>query len=283
MRGVLLLSLLLGTAYAQGPLTKLFKVKKPIMAALMLKLPKNLNDKKEIQKLIDYGKSQHKILKEEKVDAILWEFKAGEILKPKITQKQKEVMATIMKALVKDAAPLIVGFEILWHYPEETLWVAKESGAHYVRQDFFSDDMIAKGTRVPLNPKALLDYRKKIKAENVILLTDIQVKYAEMVDKKITMTSSAKRALKEGSEGLIVSGKASGSSPAKERVRLAKLGAKKADVVIGSGFDYKNAKDLLEYSDAVIVGTSISVKTGGPLVPGKVKQLMKVVNEVRRK
>ena len=52
-------------------------------------------------------------------------------------------------------------------------------------------------------------------------------------------------------------------------------------VIIGSGLNFENAHALLRYADAAIVGTSISTKTGGTLIPEKVKQLMKVVKGLR--
>jgi predicted TIM-barrel enzyme len=142
--------------------------------------------------------------------------------------------------------------------------------------------MIADGKEVPINPKEVVEFRKKIEAEGIALFTDIQVKYAKMIDTKKTMTDSAKEALSKGSNGVIVSGLKSGNPPSADRVHSAKKGAPKHDVIIGSGFSYENANDLLKHADGVIVGTSISVKTGGPLVPEKVKKLMDVVNNYRK-
>jgi hypothetical protein len=223
-------------------------------------------------------------LKEHDVDAILWEFSYGGITDPQISIADRKTMVTIMKALVAQAAPLKVGFEILWHYPHDTLMVASEAGADFVRLDFFSDLMIADHQEVKINPSEIIELKNELESLNqhkFVLLTDLQVKYAEMKDPTITMDQSALRALSLGSQGVIVSGKESGKGPSQERVCLAKKGAKESDVVIGSGFSLENAQELLSCADAVIVGTSISLKTGGPLVPEKVAALMSRVKSLR--
>lgn len=244
---------------------------------------KDLSTPEKVDKALKWSLEQIKIAEAHNMDGILFEFRGGKILNPQMTEAKFKPMKKISRALVKASNNLVVGVEILWHYPEETLRLAKESGAAFVRVDFFSDEVIADKKKVPINPEKLLAYKKKIGAENVALLTDIQVKYSKMVDPKIPLDFSAKRAREKGSDGLIVTSTKSGTAPKPARPKLAKKGAGDLPVVIGSGFSYKNAHGLLEYADAVIVGTSISVKTGGPLVPKKVARLMKTVNEFRSK
>jgi predicted TIM-barrel enzyme len=215
------------------------------------------------------------------MQGILVEFRGGEILKPKISKAKYKFMVDVLKAVVKKSK-IVVGVEILWHYPEETLKLAKDSGAKFVRIDFFSDKVVADKQEVPINPEDIIKYKKKIKADGVYLLTDIQVKYSEMIDKNISVKQSAENAITKGSQGIIITSTKSGSSPSVERVALAKEGlSKDIPLVIGSGFSKDVAKDLVPLVDAIIVGTSISVKTGGPLVPEKVKELVETVAKVK--
>ena len=268
-------------ATASNDFLKLFKNKKPIIAAIMVE--KDLSTEAKLKKALAWSKEQIVIAENQRMDGILFEFRGGKILNPKITEEKFGKMKRISSELVKFSKKLVVGVEILWHYPEETLRLAKESGAKFVRTDFFSDEVIADKKRVPIDPQKIMAYKKKIGAQDVVLLTDIQVKYSKMVDPKIGLDFSATRAGKNGSDGLIVTSTQSGRAPSPERPKLAKRGAGNLPVVIGSGFSYKNAKSLLKYADAAIVGTSISVKTGGPLVPKKVEQLMAEVNDFRVK
>ena len=272
-------------ASAESNLERLFKVKKPIIAALFLPVPtaEKVSDEAFKREQIAYAKSQMRTAREGGVDAVLWEFRAGDILTPKVSPAQLGWMVDVIKAVIANRGDLQVGVELLWHYPEETLKLAALSGASFVRIDFFSDQMIAEKKEVAIDPEGLIKYKKSVGADNVFLFTDIQVKYATMVDPKITIDQSATRALSKGSDGVIVSGAKSGQSPDTEKVRLAKVGAGKHDVIIGSGFSHTNAEALLAHADGVIVGTAISEKTGGPLLPEKVAALMKIVKQHRSK
>ncbi len=278
---VVLTLLFLTQAHSQEKsVLSLFKNKKPVIAALMI--DKDLSDDAKIQKAIQVGLEQIKTAQKQGVDGILFEFRAGEILKPVITEKYYQAMLKIAQALVNQSQNLVIGFEILWHYPEETLKLTKESGGKFVRIDFFVDEVMAGKVRVPIDPKKVLAYRKKIKAENIFLLTDIQVKYSRMINPKISLKESAQKAVESGSDGLIVTATKSGEAPDPERLKLARLGSPQSPIIIGSGFSIKNATELLPHLDMIIVGTSISVKTGGPLIDQKVKDLMNVVREHRK-
>jgi membrane complex biogenesis BtpA family protein len=257
----------------------IFPINRPILAAVMLDGEYETPAGKTAA--LEKALAQLKIAQDEGVDSILFEFRGGEILTPAITKNNYAGMLEITKTLVAQAKNVVIGVEILWHYPKETIRLAKESGAKYVRLDFFSDEVIADGKPVPINPAELMAYKQKIGADDVVLLTDIQVKYSTMMNPNITITESATTAERAGSKGVIVSGKASGNSPNGERVRLAKLGVNQAKVIIGSGLDYENAPELLQYADGAIVGTSISTETGGVLVPAKVRLLMEVVRRLR--
>lgn len=261
----------------------LFKTSKPLIAAIMIDTDEKKPEAKE--KAITWALEQLKIAEDGGMQGLLVEFRGGEILTPKISNEKYKFMLDVLKAIVAKAdetKKVVIGEEILWHYPEETLKLAKEGGAKFVRIDFFSDEVIADKKKVPINPAAIIKYKKKIGADEVYLLTDIQVKYSEMIDKKIGINESAANAIKKGSQGVIVTSEKSGTPPSVERVTLARSGLLgKIPLVIGSGFNKDVAKDLVPLIDAIIVGTSISVKTGGPLLPEKVKELVAVVEKLK--
>jgi predicted TIM-barrel enzyme len=52
-------------------------------------------------------------------------------------------------------------------------------------------------------------------------------------------------------------------------------------VILGSGTNPDNIKELLSVADAAIVGTAISTKTGGVVIREKVQNYMKSVRELR--
>jgi uncharacterized protein len=257
---------------------RLFKNSKPIIAAIMVERLEKTSYEKTEQWLLEQGR----IATEGKMDGLLVEFRGGGILSRHIPDWELKMMCDLTSKVIRSYPQLVVGVEILWHFPGATLQLAKMSQAKFVRIDFFSDEVIADELTVPIDPEGLIQYRKKIDAENIVLLTDIQVKYSKMIDPKISITTSASRAQSLGSNGVIVSGAKSGSSPDTKRLKTARKGVRSIPVVIGSGFSLENAPDILPVVDVVIVGTSISEKTGGPLLPNKVSALMTYVNEFRK-
>lgn len=256
----------------------LFKNKKPAIAAIMV--DGQINAPEEFQKNQNWVIEQAKIAENGGMDGFLLEFRGGDILDKDISSQQLEQMVDLTKKLISSTS-LVVGVEILWHFPGSTLLLAKNSGAKFVRIDFFSDRVVANKMEVPIDPQSLLAYRKKIGAESVALLTDIQVKYSKMINPQITIGESAMTAQSSGSDGVIVSGSESGTSPKADKLKKTKSARLKIPVIIGSGFSSENAPELLPYLDAVIVGTSISQKTGGPLLSEKVVQLMEKVKKSR--
>lgn len=270
------------SSYGAIPILKKFSQPKPVIAALMIE--KDLSSPDKIQKNIQWAHEQMQVAHRHQMDGVLFEFRGGEIMTPPLSKNQYQAMLQVAQDIVKNKPKSMgVGFEILWHYPDETLRLAHESGADFVRLDFFSDEMLAKKKRVPIDPASVLRQRHTLKANDLAILTDIQVKYAQSRDPQKTIEQSAREAIAHGSDGVIVTATRSGEAPSVERVLQAKRGAAaSAPVIIGSGFSPQNAPILLPHLDMIIVGTSISKKTGGPLVESKVAELMRVVSKHRQ-
>ena len=120
---------------------------------------------------------------------------------------------------------------------------------------------------------------------------DIQVKHAKMLRER-SISESAIEAQEKGADAVIVTGHWTGDAPNLSRLMDVK---KSVDipVIIGSGLDSKNARELLKYADSAIVSTSL--KEGGNIKgernvkpystrisKEKVKELMDVVSEIRK-
>lgn len=274
---LLIINPLLTPVWANPDLQKIFPKPKPIIAAIMVESLAKISLEEAEKWLI----LQAEIASRHKMDGLLIEFRGGGILSRDIPQKELKQMAALTQKVISQYPQLVVGVEILWHFPGSTLKLAKMAQASFVRVDFFSDSVIADNIEVPIDPAALIKYRKNLDAQDILLLTDIQVKYSRMLHPHISLEESAQKAKALESDGVIVSGSQSGTSPAVKNLISAKKGAGDLPVVIGSGFSIKNAPEILPHVDAVIVGTSISEKTGGPLLPDKVAELMSFVEKFR--
>jgi uncharacterized protein len=171
-----------------------------------------------------------------------------------------------------------IGVEILLNDPEASLAAAKMADASFIRTDYFVDPMERPehGGAMRIDPDALLAYRKRIGAEDVLLLADVQVKYARMLVDR-TIRESARLAGEKGADAIVVTGSVTGEAPEPADVEAAKDGADGLPVLVGSGIDTKNAHALLSVADGAIVGTSL--KTGSDVDRAKVEEL---VRELRR-
>lgn len=176
-------------------------------------------------------------------------------------------------------ASIPLGIEVLLNDPKASLAIAKTCGLGFVRTDYFVDKMTRENYgELKTNPAKILKYRHQIKADNIKIFADIQVKYATMVDKNKTIDVSAKEAIRSGADGIIVTGSKTGEKPILSDLKLAKIIAnEQVPIIIGSGFSSENALETLKFADWAIVGSSI--KTNGYVDVHKVKQLMKQIKQ----
>ncbi len=178
---------------------------------------------------------------------------------------------------VAKRATIPVGGEILSHHPRGSFASVKAVGGKFIRTDFFVDRVRAGDRVVDVDPAEILAYRSSIRADEVALWTDVQVKYSTLVESK-PIEQSAREAEAAGSDGVIVTGTASGVKPVIGDLLAAKRGTS-LPIIIGSGLDAENAAELMAVADAALVGTSL--KTGASIDRGKAERLMGVVGRLR--
>lgn len=163
-------------------------------------------------------------------------------------------MTTVTEQVVKEGTGLAVGCEILLNDPKASLDVARAAGASFIRTDYFVDRMTRpEYGEFEIDPDGLLDHRRRIGAEDVLILADIQVKYATMIEPR-GIGESAALAKAKGADAVVVTGRASGQAPTMGDLRGAARGL---PVLIGSGLDADNAGELLAACDGAIVGTAL--------------------------
>lgn len=101
----------------------------------------------------------------------------------------------------------------------------------------------------------LLRYRKLIDAEDVLVFTDIKKKHsAHAITKDVSLLETAKAAEFFQTDGLIITGTATGqeTSPQEARELAGKL---KTPLLIGSGVTKDNVDQYFNEAQAVIVGS----------------------------
>lgn len=185
---------------------------------------------------------------------------------------------TVIAKEVKRHANIPVGLQVLLNDWRASLSIAKVIDAEFVRLDFFVDKVrIAAGVIEP-EPQSVLAYRKQIKAENILLLTDVQVKYSELLEPGKSISKSVRQAIANNSDAIIVSGKMTGESPTLKDLIEARKTAMEFPVLVGSGTTAQNVGELFHYADGAIVGTALKNSMAyESIVAERVKQLMDAV------
>lgn len=180
-------------------------------------------------------------------------------------------------------ASVPVGLEVLLNDWRASLAIARVIDASFVRLDFFVDRVrIAAGVIEP-EADAVFAYRKHISAEHVALFTDIQVKHSELLEPGKSLATSARQAITHGADALIVSGRVTGDGPTQADLREAREAAADFPVLVGSGTTPQNVRNLFQYADGAIVGTSLknSMAAHERVVSQRVTLLMDEVRMIR--
>ena len=192
-----------------------------------------------------------------------------------VTEEVSEAFRLTMVELLSQAK-IPVGMEIIYD-AEKTIKVAHEVGAPFIRLDVFVDTVETKWGIISANAEELVKLKHSLKANDLLIFSDIQVKHAKMLQVK-PLEKSAKDAIKYGSDALIVTGDWTGQPPTEKDCMDTKRVSKNTPVLIGSGFSAENAIKLLSLVDGAIVGTSI--KTDGNVDLKKAKKLVSVVSSI---
>lgn len=166
---------------------------------------------------------------------------------------------TILAYKLRKASALPMGISVLWNDYKTALSIAKIVKAQFIRIPVFVDKVKTNYGVIEGNPKEILAYRKKIKAEKVALFTDIHVKHAKLIERK-KIEDSAKEAIKAGSDALILTGEWTGKPPKIEVLKKLRKIIGNFPILIGSGITSKNLKKYIKLADGFIVGTFL--KTG---------------------
>lgn len=204
---------------------------------------------------LEYALQDLKAFEDGGVDAIFIENNYDTPHKIFVEKETVDLMIKLGKE-IKNKTNLPLGVSVLWNDYKAALLIAKEIGGQFIRVPVFVDNVKTNYGDIFAEPKEILEYRKKIEAENIKLFTDIHVKHAELLNKN-TIEESAQEAIRCGSNALIITGKWTGDAPKVDELRRVRNIVGDFPILIGSGADEDNIKNLLEYANGVIISTSL--------------------------
>lgn len=255
---------------------QLFKAVKPIIGVIHLPPLPGYPTSPGLDAVIEKALRDLAALEAGGIDGVLVENEEDRPHRVEAAPETIAAMTLITREVVGAARRSTVGVEILLNDPCASLAVASMAGAAFVRTDYFVDPMERPehGGAMKIDPVGLMAYRDRLRAEGVLILADVQVKYARMLEPR-PLRESAQMAREHRADAIVVTGQVTADPPDAASLREAKAGAAECPVLIGSGLDAENASRLMSAADGAIVGTSL--KTGAGVDPGKVRALMAAV------
>lgn len=193
---------------------------------------------------------------------------------------------TAVALAVREAAPTLpLGVQVLAGANEAALAVALAAGAAFIRAEGFVFAHVADEGTIESDAATLLRYRRAIGAQDIAIFTDIKKKHSShAITADVSLAETAHAAEFFGSDGLIVTGTATGD-PARPEDVAAVRAATKLPVLLGSGVTPANLHQYWRDADAFIVGSS--VKRDGnwanELDPERCRALVRVAEELRHR
>jgi membrane complex biogenesis BtpA family protein len=236
-------------------------------------------ESKGIDHAIEHAVADLHILEQAGVDGVLIENEYDRPHRVSAAPETIAAMTAITRTVVQESNRVAVGCEILLNDPKASLAVARMSGASFVRTDYFVDAMMRPGYgEFAIDADNLITYRSAIDADDILILADIQVKYATMIRAR-PLGESAQLASEKQADAIVVTGDLTGDAPVVEHLREAANGVaasgRETPVLIGSGLDAGNAKTLLANCDGAIVGTALMRDKA--VDPESISSLMRVL------
>lgn len=165
---------------------------------------------------------------------------------------------------IKNSTKLPVGISVLWNDYKTALSIAKILNLQFIRVPVFIDDVKTDYGMIKGDAKKIISFRKMINAEDIAIFTDIHVKHSKLLS-KFSIGASAKLAVKNKSDAIIITGKWTGESPNMNELKEVRKAVDNFPILVGSGTDKNNIAKLFEYANGSIVSTSLKKgnKTGG--------------------
>lgn len=268
-----------------SPVEELFGVSKAMVGMIHVgALPGTPFASKPVTAIIEQAVCEAEMLAEAGFDAVMIEnMHDRPYLLRKVGPEITASMAAVLDA-VRREVDVPIGVQILAGANREALAVAFAGGASFIRAENFVFAHVADEGLMPVaDAGPLLRYRREIGAEHIRIFADIRKKHAShAITDDLSLAETAAAAEFFGTDGLIVTGTATGKPASMADVREVRAGVA-IPVAVGSGLTPSNLADFWEPADVFIVG-SFYKREGlwhQPPDPDRLGLLMHTANRLR--
>ena len=191
---------------------------------------------------------------------------------PPVTVSHLTAVAVAVAAEVS----LPLGINLLRNDSIGALAVAQACGAKFIRVNVLSGTRITDQGMIHGEAYALLRERQRCGANRIGIAADVDVKHSSPVTARPIEEEALELIERAGADALIVSGSATGKATDVEDLLRVRNACVDAFIMVGSGVQKDNVRQLAEHCDAVIVGSSLKAgdRIDSPVDPEKVASLV---------
>lgn len=244
-------------------------------------LPGTPENTKKMSAIVSEALRETLILTEGGVDAVMIENMHDRPYLNRCTGPEIVAAMTAVATEIRQAFKIPLGIQILAGANKAALAVSLAAGFDFIRAEGFVFGHLADEGWMNSDAGELLRYRKQIGAGHIKIFTDIKKKHSShFVTSDISIAETAKAAEFFLSDGVIVTGVATGEKASVDEVKMVK-NTVKIPVIIGSGIDSENIGDYWDFADAFIVGSSLK-KEGNWENEIDRNQVVKLMDEVKQ-
>ena len=224
-----------------------------------LPLPGTVGFSGDFEKIVHQAVMDAETLEKAGVDAVIVE-NMGDVPFSAFLEKPQLAALAVVAREVSQRIHIPLGIDAAFNDCEASLSIASLVGASFIRVPVFVDTVLFSDGIIYPCARKCLQYRKQMGLERVQILADIQVKHAHMLNSSVSMIDSARDAVGNGADAIIITGEIIGDAAPIESLRKIKE-IVSVPVLAGSGVKKDNIREQLEIADGCIVGSGL--KEGG--------------------
>lgn len=258
--------------------TGIFSTGKPIVAMIHIQaLPGTPGNNLNTQQIVDQACQEAEVLIRCGVQGIMMENMhdtpyLNRSVGPEINSNMTRVACEI-----RSLTNLPLGIQILAGANQEALAVAQAADLQFIRSEGFVFGHVADEGLMESDAGSLLRYRKKIGAEDIQIFTDVKKKHSSHVlTADISLEETIEAAEFFRSDGAIITGTATGKPVEAAELSSAYEHAK-TPILVGSGVSPEGLADIIDHTDAFIVGSYFK-KDGNWMNPPDPQRLQALLN-----
>jgi hypothetical protein len=245
-------------------LKELFGSNKPVIGVVhLLPLPSSANYDGNFHHVVQKAEQEASAIATAGFDGIIIENYydipfAKDCVDPAVVSSMSLIAKRIMHITDKT-----IGINVLRNDSKSAIAIASCTGARFIRVNVLTGAMVTDSGIIEASAPTLLPYREAIKAREIKLFADVMVKHAYPLGIPSSIVDQAKETVYRGlADAIIVSGVATGSSADIKDLEMIKNALPEVPLLVGSGLNTLNAKDMLDIADGAIVATSIKRDEG---------------------